>query len=183
MAKAKYQFNPKTLSFERVDNTIRHWANWFLSHLLTGVLTGLACFIIFALFIESPREKTLRSEREQLEAQYELLNAQLDEVQSVLTDIQQRDDNLYRLIVQADPVSKGIRMGNGDQNKYKDLRSRTNSEIAQAALRAIHFLRRGGESRPQQGGHVALHPGHPACYEQEPETYGLRLRLPYRPYL
>lgn len=142
MAKAKYQFNPKTLSFERVDNTIRHWANWFLSHLLTGVLTGLACFIIFALFIESPREKRLRSEREQLEAQYEILNAQLDEVQSVLTDIQQRDDNLYRLIVQADPVGKGIRMGSGDQNKYKDLRARTNSEIASSTAATMDRIRR-----------------------------------------
>ncbi len=121
MAKARYQFNPKTLSFERVDNTIRHWANWFLSHLLTGVLVGLACFVVFALFIPSPREKTLKSECEQLETQYELLNAQLEEVQSVLTDIQQRDDNLYRLIVQADPVSKNIRMGAENKEKYKDL--------------------------------------------------------------
>ncbi len=142
MAKAKYQFNPKTLSFERVDNTIRHWVRWFLSHLFTSVLAGLACFIVFALFIPSPREKKLKSELEEMETQYELLNAQLDEVQNILDDIRQRDDNLYRLIVQADPVETSIRMGSDYQEKYKDLKSRTNSQIAAKTSVMMESIRR-----------------------------------------
>lgn len=142
MAKARYQFNPKTLSFERVDNTIRHWTRWFLSHLLTSVMVGLACFIIFALFIESPREKKLKSELGEMEDQYNLLNAQLEDVQNVLDDIRQRDDNLYRLIVQADPVENSIRMGVASQEKYKNLRAKTNSDIASKTAATMDRIRR-----------------------------------------
>lgn len=140
MAKARYQFNPKTLSFERVDNTIRHWAKWALSHLFTSVFAGLACFVVFALFLDSPKEKRLKSELEMMEDKYEMLNAQLADVQNVLDDIRQRDDNLYRLIVQADPVERSIRMGSDYQEKYNELRSC--SEVAAKTAETMAKIRR-----------------------------------------
>ncbi len=142
MSKAKFQFNPKTLSFERIDNTIRHKISNFMSHIFSGLLIGLAFFILFAMFIESPQEKKLKSENEQLETQYKLLNSQLDEIQEVLTDIQLRDDQMYRVTLQAEPIHSKIRRGNYQSGKYKKLTDQTNTEIAANTTQKIDEIRR-----------------------------------------
>lgn len=142
MAKAKFQFNPKTLSFERIDNTIKHKFGSFISHLLSGVLVGLAFFIVFALFIDSPQEKELKSANAELEAQYKLLSSQLDQMQYVLTDIEQRDDQLYRSVVQAEPVAANLRRLNHSQRRYNDIRQKTNSEIAAKTVAQLEDIKR-----------------------------------------
>ena len=142
MAKAKFQFNPKTLSFERIDNTIRHRFGNIISHLASGLFIGLGLFILFALFIDSPHEKELKSENAELEAQLQLLNSQLDEVQEVLTDIEQRDDQLYRVVVQADPIASNIRHLSSSQDKYKSLLEKSNSEIAVQTTAKMDDIRR-----------------------------------------
>ena len=51
-----------------------------------------------------------------------MLSRRLDEALGVLQDVQQRDDNLYRVILQADPVSPAIRKaGFGGTNRYEEL--------------------------------------------------------------
>jgi len=140
MAKPKFQFNSKTLTYERIDNTVRQKIKDIVSHLITSVLSGLACFIAFVMVIDSPREKILRSENAQLEAQYKLVNNQLDQIQEVLTDIQQRDDNLYRVVVQAEPIiSRNARSAPG---LYEDLMKRTNSELAVSTTKKLDNIRR-----------------------------------------
>lgn len=142
MSKAKFQFNPKTLSYERIDNTIKHRFSFLFSHLVSGILVGLAFFVLFALFIHSPREKELINRNAEMEAQYELLTSQMDELQDVLTDIQQRDDQLYRVVVQADPVPNYIRRATHSQSKYSEIREKTNSDIVAEATAKIDDLRR-----------------------------------------
>ena len=140
MAKQKFQFNPKTLTYERIDNTIRHKIKSIGSHAVTSVLSGLACFVIFVMLFDSPRERILRSQNAQLEAQYEIINHQMNQVQEVLTDMQQRDDNLYRVVVQAEPIPFSIR--NAKFGQYENLQKRTNSELAVSTTRKLDNIRR-----------------------------------------
>ena len=142
MAKPKFHFNPKTLTYERIDNTIRHKIKRLGSHLITSVLSGLACFIAFVMLFDSPRERVLRSENAQLEAQYQFVNNQLDQIQDVLTDMQQRDDNLYRVVVQAEPISSTIRNARSESSQYEDLRKKTNSELAVSTTKKLNSIRR-----------------------------------------
>jgi len=142
MAKPKFHYNPITLTYERIDNTIKHKLKKIGSHAITSILSGLACFVAFVLLINSPRERILKSEKAQLEAQYEILNNQLDQVQETLTDIEQRDNNLYRVVVQADPIPSDIRNGNNQSSRYEDLRKKTNSELAVITTKRIDQIRR-----------------------------------------
>ena len=142
MAKPKFHFNPKTLTYERIDNTIRHKIKKLGSHLITSILSGLACFVVFAMLFDSPRERILRSENAQLEAQYKFVNIQLDQLQEVLTDMQQRDDNLYRVVVQAEPIPTTIRNAWSESLQYEDLRKKTNSELAVSTIKKLDNIRR-----------------------------------------
>ncbi|MCQ2194534.1 MAG: M23 family metallopeptidase [Paludibacteraceae bacterium] len=139
--KEKFQYNPITLTFERIDNTIKHKLMKFSYHLLSSSLTGLALFVAFVLIFPSPRERILRTERAQLETQYELLNKQLDQIQEVLTDMQQRDDNLYRVVVQAEPIPSDVRTMINEE-KYDDFHKKSNSDLAYTTSKKMDAIRR-----------------------------------------
>lgn len=128
MRKVYYIYNPRTQTYDRIYPTVRQRALSILRRLFIGMGLGAGCFIVLLLVFGSPSEKELRIENSRLLAQYNVLSRRLDDAMGVLQDIQQRDDNLYRVILQADPVSPAIRQaGFGGTNRYEELMDLANS--------------------------------------------------------
>ena len=122
MRKVYYIYNPQTQTYDRIYPTVRQRALSILRRLFYGMGLGAGCFIVLLLIFGSPSEKELRIENSRLLAQYNVLSRRLDDAMGVLQDIQQRDDNLYRVILQADPVSPAIRQaGYGGANRFDDV--------------------------------------------------------------
>lgn len=143
MAKKKFHFNPETLSYEETDNTILFKLKRLLIHLFSGVSLGALFFFLFVSFIDSPEEKQLEQEKSRLQAQYKLLERSMDEVQAILEDLQQRDDNLYRVILQADPIPYSIRKATAARTEYYNLLlNMTNSQIAVATTQKYEELKK-----------------------------------------
>ena len=85
---------------------------------------------IFFNFFDSPKEIMLKRELSYTIEQYELLNSQLNQVELVLDDLQRRDDNIYRVIFEAEPIASSIRKaGFGGVNRYKHLEGMKNTEL------------------------------------------------------
>lgn len=81
-------------------------------------------------YLDSPKEKQLQREISELTLQYELLNNRMGEVSEVLDDIQERDNNVYRTIFEAEPIPASIRKaGFGGVERYKELQGYGNSEL------------------------------------------------------
>lgn len=97
MRKVYYIYNPKTRTYDRIYPTVRQRALSILRRLFVGMGLGAGSFIILLLIFGSPSEKELRIENTRLLAQYNVLSHRLDEAMGVMQDIQQRDDNLYRM--------------------------------------------------------------------------------------
>ena len=74
-------------------------------------MLGVVFLYLFLVFFPSPREKQLQREKAALQSQLETLNRQVDQMQVVMTDLQQRDDNLYRVLFGAEPIPLSIRQG------------------------------------------------------------------------
>jgi len=95
-----------------------------------GLVFGVVVIVLAYNFIKSPREKVLLNELEQYKLQYKIMNDRLDKVQKVLADVQDRDDNIYRVIFEAEPVPSEIRKaGFGGVDRYEQLERIPNSEI------------------------------------------------------
>ena len=107
--KIKFHFNPETLNYEPIIHTFAHKLKQIGLHLFSGISLGALFFFIFVTIFDSPEEKQLGLEKSRIQSQYKVLERQLDEVQEVLTDMQERDDNLYRVILQAEPISLEVR--------------------------------------------------------------------------
>ncbi len=130
MSKVKYRYNTHTLSYEKIEVSLKEKVLKALSYLVVSMFFGMVFFAVAYYTIDSPKEKLLKQENAKLLAQYKLLNRQLDEVAEVLDEIQYRDDNIYRVIFEADPIPNEIRKaGFGGVNRYKNLEGYSNSDL------------------------------------------------------
>ncbi len=130
MAELKYRFNPDTLNFERIRVSGWRKTKRTALALLPGLLLGVLGIFLAFQFIDSPKEAGLRRENQQLAVQYELVNKRLADIEDVLHDVQRRDDNVYRVIFEADPIPANVRQaGIGGVNRYKDLEGYANSDL------------------------------------------------------
>ena len=143
MRKVYYIYNPKTRTYDRIYPTVRQRAISILRRLFVGMGLGAGSFIILLFIFGSPSEKELRIENARLLAQYNVLSHRLDEALGVMQDIQQRDDNLYRVLLQADPVSDAIRKaGYGGTNRYEQLMDMANAELVMNTTQKMDMLNR-----------------------------------------
>ena len=130
MAKIKYKYNPETVSYEAVDGSIYKKIKRLIPHFVGSVFFGTLLLIAFTFFIDSPKESALKREKQEILANYQFLNQELNEVKEVLNDIQYRDDNIYRTIFEAEPLSAEVRKaGFGGTDSYQNLRHLDSDEI------------------------------------------------------
>jgi murein DD-endopeptidase MepM/ murein hydrolase activator NlpD len=112
-----------------------------LGYLSTGVVSGAIFFFIFLQFFDPPQTKRLRRQNEQLLSQYNLMNKDFEKISKVLEDIQNRDDNIYRVIFEAEPIPSTVRMaGFGGANRYSKLEEMDNSELIINTTRKLDIL-------------------------------------------
>ena len=127
----KFHINPKTLVLEQVEQGIGYWLRQSGLYILSGIVIGIIFLFLFLTFFPSPREKQLLREKEALHSQLVTLNQQVDQMQVVMADLQQRDDNLYRVLFGAEPIPLSIRQG--AQRKisyYEEISRMTNNQLS-----------------------------------------------------
>lgn len=143
MAEHKYRFNPKTLNFERIRLSTWQKVRRTALLLLPGLAVGLLGIFLVYQFVDSPKEAELRRENKQLLVQYELLNKQLAELEGVMADVRRRDDNIYRVIFEADPVPESMRQaGVGGINRYRELAGYASSDLVMDTRKRLDLLAR-----------------------------------------
>ncbi|MCB0794088.1 MAG: M23 family metallopeptidase, partial [Flavobacteriales bacterium] len=109
--------------------------------LTPGLVVGLIGILLVYQFVDSPKEAALKRENQQLLMQYELMNRQLAEVETVLHDVRRRDDNIYRVIFEADPLPASMRQaGTGGVNRYRDLTGYASSDVVIGTKRRLDQL-------------------------------------------
>ena len=140
MRKVYYIYNPQTQTYDRIYPTVRQRVMSYVRRLFIGMGLGAVCFIAPLIIFGSPSEKELRKENSRLEAQYRVLSRQMDEALGVLQDIQQRDDNLYRVIFMADPISPAIRQAGYGAARYEHLADMADAELVVNTTQKMDLL-------------------------------------------
>lgn len=136
-----YRINPETLQLERIEHGIRYWLRRSGGYIIGGICIGILFFYIFLYFFPSPREASLMQYNKNLTAQLRLMDQKVDQMQLVMSDMAQRDDNLYRAILGAEPIPLTTRMGATQQISYYDsLAHMTNDQLVADVQRKIDIL-------------------------------------------
>lgn len=130
MANVKYHFNIDSLKYEKVVVSWRKRLFRAFGWLATAVVFGALIMLFAYNFFDSPKEKRLRRQLEEASYQLELLKQRTDQVDAVLRDIQERDNTIYRVIFEAEPIPNSIReAGYGGVDRYKVLRDYYDSDL------------------------------------------------------
>jgi len=141
MFKAKYKYNPKTLSYEKVRLTPKGMATRLLSYMVTGGLFAIFVIILAYNFFESPKERAQRREIEQFKLQYKILDDRIAQMSAVIEDMQDRDDNIYRVILEAEPIPNSVRKaGYGGVDRYAKLDGYRNSSTMIETTKKLDHL-------------------------------------------
>lgn len=142
MARYKYQFNPESLSFRKVEfGFLEDFFKVIFTQFAASIVIGGILFIAAIYFFDSPQLESLRQENERLLYKFELLNNDLDKAQQLLTDIQERDDSVYRSVFGLDPISQSVRTaGFGGVNRYADLEGYQHSDLLINTSRRLDIM-------------------------------------------
>ncbi|HPY67357.1 MAG TPA: M23 family metallopeptidase [Bacteroidales bacterium] len=143
MPKSKYKFNPESLSFDKVKLGFGAVLLRGLAYLVGSLIIAVAYYMIFAIFFDSPKEKALLREIDQLTLQYDLIHREMNDLDKVITHLQETDDNLYRTIFEAEPIPSTLREGGeGGVNRYKELEGYSNSNIVIETTKRLDKIRK-----------------------------------------
>ncbi len=138
MAKVKYKFNHNSLQYDKIVFTSKQKFYRFLTYFTATLVIAVIYNVFFIIFFDTPKEKGLMRENQQLATQYEVLNNRFDLVDKTLEDLQKRDDNIYRVIFEAEPIPPSVRSaGFGGTNRYIDLQGFKNSDLVTETARRL----------------------------------------------
>lgn len=143
MSKVKYYYDSETLSYRKIERKKRKTATYVLMFLSAASLFGFLFVFIAGQYFESPKEKALTRELQNLQLQYEFLDKKMDEAEVVLANIEERDNAIYRLYFEANPIpEEQRRAGFGGINRYKDLEGYDNTNLIIEANRRIDIIQK-----------------------------------------
>jgi len=122
MAKIKYYYDTESCRYERIKVSSMDIFLNLMGFFVVSTIIGLGIFFITDHYFESPGKSALRKENEELRLYYSLLEKDLGETNQMLSVLQERDDEIYRVVFGVEPVPEEIRSaGIGGANRYRDI--------------------------------------------------------------
>ncbi|NJB72876.1 murein DD-endopeptidase MepM/ murein hydrolase activator NlpD [Saonia flava] len=145
MSKVKYYYDPDTLSYRKiVPKKTKKYRNIFL-FLVGSFLFGLLglTLLLNTNLVNTPRELSLQREAKNYELQFELLNKKMQQMEQVLANVEERDNNIYRLYFEANPIpEEQRRAGFGGINRYKSLEGFNNSDMIISTTKRLDIIQK-----------------------------------------
>lgn len=141
MSKVKYFYDPETLSYRKIERKKGTTLKYGSLFLLAAALFAFLFVFIAGQFIESPREREIARELDNMKLQYKLLNNRLDAAYAALENVENRDNAIYRHYFEANPLPlEQRRVGFGGINRYKKYEGYDNSKLIIEANRRLDIL-------------------------------------------
>lgn len=143
MSKVKYYYDPESLSYRKIERKKRNTFKFIMVFLLASALFAFLFVFIAGHYFESPKEKALKRELANMQLQFDLLNKKMSEAETVLANIEDRDNNIYRVYFEANPIpEEQRRAGFGGINRYKNLEGYDNSSLIISTSKRIDKLQK-----------------------------------------
>lgn len=145
MSKVKYYYDAESLSYKKIEKSgtkrIRNIFIFFTAAAFFGILGLLV--LLNTKWVNTPKELSLKREVQNYELQFDILNKKMEQIEQVLASIEERDNTIYRLYFEANPISEEQRRaGFGGVNRYKSLEGFDNSEMIINTTKRLEVLQK-----------------------------------------
>ena len=103
-----------------------------------GLVLGVVLLVIGMQVIDSPKERRLKRQLSVYERQMRRMHQTMKRNEAVLADLENRDNSIYRTLLEAEPISDEVRSsGIPDYQAYADLESIDNNELILSTARRL----------------------------------------------
>jgi len=123
MKKIKYYYNTHTLRFEKLETPLRVRLLQVFGFIAASIVTGLIIIFIAFKYIDSPKEKLLRQENNDMHESYSLLRERVNQLEMQMDELENRDNSVYRSIFEAEPIP--------DSARVKDMEAKNEVKLVQ----------------------------------------------------
>jgi len=132
MKKVKYYYDAENLAYRKIKTKKATKFGYAALFVLAAALFGVLSFLILlnTPFFETPKDRLQAREIENFKIRYAILNKKMDQIDEVLENVEERDNNLYRVYFNTSGIPDEQRKaGFGGVNRYKELEGFDNSEL------------------------------------------------------
>lgn len=131
------------MTFEEIRVSVKEKLLKVFSILSSGAVLAAVAMFVFYSFFDSPKEKILKREVEEYKLQYDIMNSRLNQMSAVLEDMEQRDNNIYRMIFEAEPIAENVRKaGYGGEDRYARFSGMENEELLKSTSQKLDVISR-----------------------------------------
>jgi murein DD-endopeptidase MepM/ murein hydrolase activator NlpD len=125
MVRIKYYYDAKTGTYQRCSTRRHHTILHSLAFVVLSVSMAVGMLALYGQYFESPKELILNNQIKELEFYYQKLNKDVDVINSILENVELRDDKIYRIVLGAEPIEKTVRdVGIGGTDRYAEVREK-----------------------------------------------------------
>src|SRR5437764_9795258 len=110
MRKVKYYYNTHTLRYEKLETPLRVKLLRMFGFIAASLVTAIIILAIAFQYIDSPEEKILQVENDELKQNYTVIQQRLDQLQKQMLELERRDNNVYRSIFESAPIPDSARL-------------------------------------------------------------------------
>jgi murein DD-endopeptidase MepM/ murein hydrolase activator NlpD len=119
MARIRYYYDTETCKYERVKTKSVDIVLNALGILALTVVVSIAMIFLWTAYFPSPKEVILQNQVKEQAYIIDVLKGEVAKVGETVTAIENRDDNIYRVVLGAEPIDKVIRnAGAGGADRY-----------------------------------------------------------------
>ncbi|MBL7762566.1 MAG: peptidoglycan DD-metalloendopeptidase family protein [Chitinophagaceae bacterium] len=141
MKKIKYYYNTNTLRYEKLETPLRVKLLRIFGFLAAALVTATLISFFAFRFIGSPSEKLLRNENEKLNDNYKELNNQVKAMQQQMSELEKRDNGVYRAIFEANPIPDSARAKELEKKiEIAKIEGMNNYELTSSILSSMNNL-------------------------------------------
>ncbi|MCT4671674.1 MAG: peptidoglycan DD-metalloendopeptidase family protein [Prolixibacteraceae bacterium] len=141
MANDNYRFNPETLSYDKVEINFKERMKRTAYFLGSSFIFALVISFLTTKLFQTDKELELIKKNEKLKNQFVLMNKDMKQMSEILKDVQYRDNNIYRVIFEADPIPSKLQEVNFDDvNKFAELSEAEDEKLTETTSAKINTL-------------------------------------------
>lgn len=141
MKKIKYYYNTHTLRYEKLETPLRVKLLRVFGFIAAAVVTALIIVAIAFRYIQSPAEKILQQQNDDLKSDYGVMQKQLQQLAGQMSELENRDNNVYRSIFEATPIPDSARMKEMEKSKeIKLVQSMSGDELVKSMVTQLNQL-------------------------------------------
>ncbi|MBS1783362.1 MAG: M23 family metallopeptidase [Bacteroidetes bacterium] len=138
----KYFYNTKTLRFEKLEVPLHTQLLRVLGFLSAALVSAAIIVGIAFRFLDSPKEKKMRQDVVTMQEKYLLLQKQIESLSDDVSDLEQRDNDIYRSIFEAAPLPDSVRLGKEySQVDWEQYKFRNTNELIDEVGKEIASLK------------------------------------------